>query len=80
MRRTGGRRSARWVGRWNPNPKLNPNPNPNPNPYPNPNPNPNPNQVSPAWQRLSGFEQREVVGRPLKLVQGVSTEAESVRR
>ena len=32
MRRTDRTRSARWVGRWNPNPKLNPNPNPNPNP------------------------------------------------
>lgn len=34
--------------------------------------------VSPAWQRLSGFESHEVVGRPLKVVQGVHTEAEAV--
>jgi len=34
--------------------------------------------VSPAWQRLSGYEKHEVVGKPLKMMQGVRTEPEAV--
>lgn len=34
--------------------------------------------VSPAWQRLSGFEKHEVVGKPLKMMQGIRTEPEAV--
>jgi len=34
--------------------------------------------ASPAWCRLSGFEKHEVVGKPLKMMQGLRTEPEAV--